>query len=186
MRYSLAALLTLAAAPAFAHVDPGEHGSLLAGVTHPLFGLDHVLAMVAVGLWGVLISRRAIWALPASFVGAMVAGYALAMAGLPLPVVEPMILASTVVLGLVVALALRTDLRIACGICAFFGLFHGHAHGAELGEAGALAFGLGFIAATAALHAAGAILGLALARLGPYASRAIGLVTAGLGLSIIF
>ena len=160
----LAALALTLASPAAAHLAPGEHGSFAAGVSHPLFGADHVLAMVVVGIWAALIGGRATWAVPLSFVGAMAVGYGLALAGTPLPLVEPVILASMIVFGALVALTLSMPLPAAMATAAFFGLFHGHAHGGELGEAGALAFGLGFVLATAALHAGGVVLGSALAR----------------------
>ena len=153
----LAALALTLASPAAAHLAPGEHGSFAAGVSHPLFGADHVLAMVVVGIWAALIGGRATWAVPLAFVGAMAVGYGL-------PLVEPVILASMIVFGALVALTLSMPLPAAMATAAFFGLFHGHAHGGELGEAGALAFGVGFVLATAALHAGGVVLGSALAR----------------------
>lgn len=177
------------AVPALAHLAPGEYGSFATGFSHPLSGLDHVLAMVAVGLWAALIGGRAIWALPAGFVSAMVVGFALALAGVGLPLVEPMILASTVFFGVVVALALRTPPAIAAGLVAAFGLFHGAAHGAELGQAGVLAFGAGFAVNTALLHLAGIGLGLAALRFGGpnrLLARATGALTALLGLGVIF
>lgn len=154
----LALALGLAAAPALAHVDPAEHGSFLAGLSHPLLGLDHVLAMVGVGLWGAVLGGRARWALPTAFVGAMVAGFALALVGVGLPLVEPLVLASVLFLGLAMALLLQLPLGAALALVGLFGLVHGHAHGGELGTAGALAFGLGFVAATAVLHAAGLLI----------------------------
>lgn len=185
---ALAGALAGAASPAIAHLAPGEYGSFATGFSHPLFGLDHVLAMVAVGLWAALIGGRALWMLPAAFVAAMVVGFALALAGAGLPMVEPMILASTVVFGLVVALALRTSARVAAGLVAAFGLFHGAAHGAELDHAGIFAFGAGFVANTALLHLAGIGLGLAALRLGgpnQILARATGVLTAVLGLGIL-
>lgn len=156
-----AVTVTTLATPAFAHLPPGEYGSFLAGVTHPVFGLDHVLAMVAVGLWAAQIGGRAIFWVPTAFVLAMLAGFGLALAGMPLPFVEPAILASVIVLGAVVALALRPDMQLAMAVVAGLALFHGHAHGGELGGAVALRFGAGFAVATALLHAAG--IGVALA-----------------------
>ena len=152
------------ATPAAAHLPPGQYGSFLAGVTHPLFGLDHVLAMIAVGLWAAQIGGRALWAVPSAFVAAMLAGFGLALAGLPLPLVEPMILASIIGLGAVVALALRPAPGAAMVTVAALALFHGHAHGGELGTAQALQFGAGFALATAGLHALGLLLALIFAR----------------------
>lgn len=181
--------LTLAATPAFAHLPPGEYGSFLAGVTHPIFGLDHVLAMIAVGLWAAQIGGRAVWLVPTAFVLTMIAGFLLALAGLPLPFVEPAILASIVILGLVVALALRPDPRAAMALVGAFALFHGHAHGGELGGANALQFGAGFALATALLHAAGLGTAVAASRLlttNAPALRLLGGLTSAAGLYIAF
>ncbi|WP_297772775.1 HupE/UreJ family protein [uncultured Roseovarius sp.] len=165
MNRTLSSLVMLCiATPAFAHLPEGEYGSFLAGVTHPLFGLDHVLAMIAVGLWAAQIGGRALWTVPSAFVGAMIAGFLAALAGFPLPFVEPMILASIMALGAVVALALRPAPALAMGAVALFAVFHGHAHGGELGQAQALQFGLGFAIATALLHAAGLAIAYAAAR----------------------
>lgn len=165
----------LAAGPAFAHLDPVAHGSFAAGFTHPVFGLDHILAMVAVGLWAVVLGGRALWALPAAFVGAMGLGFLLAPGGLALPLVEPMIIASVLVLGLAVALALRLPLSVAAAVVGGLALFHGHAHRAEMGEAGALGYLAGFVVATALLHGGGVVGGLALGRVaGPIAARIAG------------
>jgi urease accessory protein len=162
------ALLGASAAPAFAHLSPAEHSSLMAGVSHPLFGLDHVLAMVAVGLWAALLgqneNRRALWLVPAAFVGTMCLGFAAALFALPLPFVEPVILASVVVIGLLAAIALNVPTGLAMAMVGFFAFFHGHAHGGELGSAGALTFGIGFALSTAALHLSGIALGLGLGR----------------------
>ncbi len=179
------AALAATTAPAFAHLDPQAHGSLLAGFTHPLAGLDHLLAMVAVGLWAAQAGGRARLLVPAAFVTTMAAGFALAVSGVGLPFVEPAILASVVALGLLVAMAVRLDLALSAAVVGVFALFHGHAHGAELGAAGAAAFGLGFAVATALLHAAGIGLGLAVARL-PLATRLLGGLTAGTGLALAF
>lgn len=151
-------------APAFAHLDPGEHGSFAAGFSHPLFGTDHILAMVAVGLWAALLAgtadRRALWLVPLAFVGTMLAGFLAAMAGTPLPLVEPVILASVVVIGLLAAVALKVPTPAAMAMVAFFAVFHGHAHGGEIGDARALSYAAGFAVATALLHAAGVAAGL--------------------------
>lgn len=159
-----AALLAASTLPAFAHLDPLEHGSFAAGFTHPLFGADHILAMVAVGLWAVLLAqatdRRALWLVPAAFVGTMALGFVAAMLALPLPFVEPMILASVVVIGLLAAVALNVAIVPAMLMVGFFALFHGHAHGGEIGEAGAWPYAAGFALATALLHAAGVVAGL--------------------------
>ena len=190
-RLLLATGLTLLASPAFAHLPPGDYGSLAAGFSHPLFGLDHILAMVAVGLWAFLLGGRALWMVPSAFVVAMLAGFALAMVHVPLPMVEPMILASTIVLGLIVAVALRLDTAVCAAIVGVFALFHGYAHGGELGNAGALRFAVGFAVATALLHAAGSGLGILVGRFGKSSgsgdilSRGLGALTAAAGVALV-
>lgn len=175
-------------APAFAHLDPAEHGSLLAGFTHPLSGIDHILVMIAVGLWAAQIGGRALWVVPSAFVGTMAFGFALAMAGVHLPFVEPAILASVVALGLLVAMAVRLETVACAAVVGVFALFHGYAHGGELGAAGALPFSAGFVIATALLHIAGIGLGLGVGRLsaGRIISRILGGITAFAGLALIF
>lgn len=154
-----AVLATVGATPAFAHLDPAETGSFMAGFTHPFFGTDHVLAIVAVGLWAALLGGKALWLVPAAFVAIMVAGFLAALGGLVLPSVEPVILASVVVIGLLTATALRLPLPAAMAIVGFFAIFHGHAHGSEIGMVEAGPYALGFAIATAVLHAVGAGLG---------------------------
>ncbi|KQT47628.1 protein hupE [Aureimonas sp. Leaf454] len=192
-RLSLAAAAVLAAsAPAFAHLDPAAHGSVMAGLSHPLFGTDHILAMVAVGLWASQIGGRAVLAVPVAFVAVMSLGFAFGLSGASLPFVEPMIAASVVVLGLLVACAVRLPAAAGAAVVGAFALFHGHAHAAELGSAGALSFAAGFVAATALLHLAGLGLGLALssgaglgARAGRVLARGLGLGTAVAGLALM-
>jgi len=183
-----AASLAASTMPAFAHLDPAEHGSLLAGFTHPLSGLDHILVMIAVGLWAAQIGGRALWVVPAAFVGTMAFGFALAIIGVHLPFVEPAILASVVALGLLVAMAVRMETAACAAVVGIFALFHGYAHGGELGAAGALPFSAGFVVATALLHIAGIGLGLGIGRLssGRIISRMIGGLTAFAGLALIF
>jgi urease accessory protein len=182
-RLILAVLALLAgSAPALAHLDPVEHGSFAAGFTHPLFGADHLLAMIAVGLWAALIGGRAMWIVPAGFVGAMLFGFLLAMTGVGLPFVEPLILASVVVIGLVTMLALRLPAAAGTALVGFFALFHGHAHGGEMGEAGMIAYAAGFAVATALLHAIGIGIGLAIGRHGETLTRIAGGLTAAAGL----
>ena len=176
----------LVASPALAHLDPGEHGSFAAGFTHPVFGADHVLAMVAVGLWAAILWGRAVAALPVTFVAAMTGGFLLALAGVGLPMVEPMILASVLVLGALAALATRAPLGVALGITGAMALFHGHAHGAEMGGATALTYLAGFALATALLHGAGVLGGLSLMRFGgPILVRAAGGGIAALGAALV-
>lgn len=181
-----AAMLAATVAPALAHLNPNEHGSFMAGVSHPFFGADHILAMVAVGIWAAQIGGRALWAVPAAFVTTMAAGFLLAINGAHLPFVEPAILASVIGLGLLVGLAVRLPVAASAAVVAVFALFHGHAHGGELGSAGAFSFGAGFVIATALLHTAGVGLGLAIGRFGPRIAQGLGLVTALAGLSLVF
>ena len=153
---SLAALIAFAATPAFAHVGIGSTASFAAGVAHPLSGLDHITVMVAVGLWAALKGQRALWVWPATFVGVMLIGGALGMAHVPVPFVEPGILASVVALGLLVALAVDLPVAVGAAIIGVFAIFHGHAHGAEVAEnVGGLEYMTGFALATASLHAIG-------------------------------
>lgn len=179
----LAALVLLAApALAFAHPGHGEHG-LVAGLAHPLTGLDHLLAMFAVGLWAAQQQGAARLALPCTFVGTMLVGGLLGFEGLQLPFMETGIAASVLALGLCVALAVRPPLPLAMAATALFALAHGVAHGLELPDLSSpWLYALGFVAATAALHAAG----YALVRFLPQAAaplvRLAGLASAGWGL----
>jgi urease accessory protein len=142
--------------PALAHTGLEHAVSFAAGFKHPWSGLDHILAMVAVGLWAGTNGGRALWAWPAAFVGVMVAGGALGIAGVTVPMVEPGILASVVVLGLLVLAAIRLRVAVGAAIVAGFALLHGHAHGAELpAEAAAASYAAGFAIATAVLHGIG-------------------------------
>ena len=148
--------LAAGVSPALAHVGIGSTASFAAGVAHPLSGLDHIAVMVAVGLWAALKGHRALWVWPATFVAVMLAGGALGMAHVPVPFVEPGILASVVALGLLVALAVDLPVWLGAAVIALFAIFHGHAHGAEVAEnIGGAEYMAGFALATAALHAAG-------------------------------
>src|SRR5262245_17685377 len=169
--------------PAFAHV--GDHGGGFgAGLAHPLSGLDHMLAMVAVGLWASQLGRPAAWLLPLTFPAVMALGAAVGLSGLALPAVELAIAGSVIVLGLVIALALRPSLAASAAIIALFALFHGYSHGTELpASGGVLAYGAGFMAATFVLHAIGlAIGGLQRSALAP---RAAGAAIAAVGVALL-
>ena len=159
----LAALIlcaAIAAAPAHAH-SGSVTGGFAGGFAHPLFGPDHIVAMVAVGLWGAFLGAPAIWLLPITFPLVMAFGGVLGIIGVPLPGVEIGIAVSAIVLGLMVALAARPPLWIAAVIVGVFAIFHGHAHGAELpAAADAVAFSLGFVIATGMLHLCGIAFGL--------------------------
>ena len=140
----------------WAHEDAGMTGGFISGLTHPLFGFDHVVAMIAVGLWGAFLGSPALWILPVVFPVVMAFGGALGVLGVEIPLVETGIAASAVVLGLMVALALRPKIAIAAVIVGAFAIFHGHAHGTELPEAAnPLAYSIGFVISTGLLHLAG-------------------------------
>lgn len=188
-RLSLAAVACLLPTMAFAHAGHGDGGGLVQGFAHPIAGLDHILVMVTVGIFAWQIGGRALWLVPASFVGIMAVGGALGVAGVGVPFVELGIALSVVVLGAVVAAGVKTPPALAMGVVGFFAIFHGHAHGAEMpGDASALAYGAGFVAATALLHLGGIGLGVAVGKAGEkYGAlvvRAAGgvIALAGLGL----
>lgn len=144
-----------------AHVHKGEAVSFLSGLKHPISGLDHVVAMIAVGLWGAQLGAPAIWVLPVAFPMVMALGGMLGLLGVPLPGMEVGIAASAILLGAAVMMKLRPPLALAAGLVGFFAIFHGYAHGSELpaGESGLL-YSLGFVMATGCLHAAGISIGL--------------------------
>jgi urease accessory protein len=153
--------LALLPVRAFAHEGGDVVGGFLSGLKHPVLGADHVVAMVAVGLWGAQLGRPANWTLPVAFPLVMALGGALGARGLPLPGVEIGIALSAMVLGAMVALAVRPPLGVAAVIVALFAVFHGHAHGTELpGAASPLAYGAGFVTSTGLLHLSGIALGL--------------------------
>jgi urease accessory protein len=156
----VAFLLSLAAHPAFAHEQAGVGGGLASGLLHPLTGLDHLIAMVAVGIWGAQLGGAAIWVLPITFPMVMAVGGVLGVLKVPLPAPEMVIALSALVLGGAVAFRLRVPFAAAAAIVAVFAIFHGHAHGAELpGSANPLAYGLGFVVATGLLHVCGITIG---------------------------
>ena len=146
---------------AWGHVESSEAGGFLSGLFHPVSGLDHVIAMVAVGLWGAQLGAPALWVLPVAFPMMMAFGGMLGLIGIPLPGVEIGIAVSAVVLGALVLGEIRLPLVAAAGVVAFFAVFHGHAHGTEL-EPGqnAMLYSLGFVVATGMLHAAGIAIGV--------------------------
>ena len=165
-----------AAAPAAAHeLTSGIGGGFISGLTHPVFGWDHVAAMVAVGIWGAFLGSPAIWLLPIVFPLIMAAGGALGILGVAVPQVEAGIAVSAVVLGLLIALSARPPLWAAVLIVGIFAIFHGHAHGTELPEAAhPVAYAVGFVVATGLLHLIGIAVGL-------LAGRSIGAMIARAG-----
>lgn len=177
--------LPLFLTPSVALAHPGHGFGFDAGFLHPFTGTDHLLAMVGVGLWAAILGRRARWALPVGFLGAMALGGALAVnlgLGAAAAAVEPAIIASVILLGAVVALALRAPLAVALPLVGLFGLAHGAAHGVEMVGNG-LAFGAAMLTATALLHGAGLALGLTL---NGRIARPLGGLTAAAGLVLAF
>jgi urease accessory protein len=146
---------------AWAHVESGQAGGFLSGLSHPVSGLDHVVAMIAVGLWGAQLGMPALWVLPVAFPMLMAVGGMLGLIGVPLPGVEVGIALSAVVLGALVLGRVRLPLAAAVVVVALFAVFHGHAHGTEL-QAGqnAMLYSLGFVIATGLLHGVGIAIGL--------------------------
>jgi len=157
---------------ALAHPGHGDATGFTHGFMHPLGGLDHVLAMVAVGLFAAHLGGRALWLVPAAFVAVMAAGGALGIAGIAVPFVETGIALSVVVLGLAVALRVSVPLLAAMALVGLFAIFHGYAHGAEMPvDASGAGYAAGFLAATALLHGIGIAIGLTVGKLGDLAGR---------------
>jgi urease accessory protein len=143
-----------------AAAHPGHGDSYMAGVAHPLLGLDHLLAMVAVGVWASQLGGHARWAAPAAFVGLMALAGGMSMAGIGLPSVESAVATSVLLLGLLIAFALKASPALATAIVGVFAVFHGIAHGAEMPAlATPWRYGFGFVMSTAALHGIGLLLG---------------------------
>ena len=184
----VALMAVLAAQGASAHVGAGEAYGFLTGFLHPLSGFDHVLAMVAVGLWGAQLGAPAILVLPLAFPLVMAAGALLGFVGVPIPGVEFGIAASAIVLGAAVAFELRPALVVAALIVAAFAIFHGHAHGTELPPGqNALLYSIGFVMATGGLHALGIGIGTVHRRAwGRKLLRAAGAAVAGGGLFFLW
>ncbi len=187
MKFSIAVgaaiVIATIATPAFAHTGEGDLGGFLSGFTHPIWGPDHVIAMVAVGLWGVFLGMPAIWVLPIVFPVVMAFGGALGVLGVPIPAVETGIALSAVVLGICVAFAFRPPLWVAAILVGAFAIFHGHAHGEEMPEAAnAVSYAIGFVIATGLLHLCGIAFGaLAKWRPGEVAVRTLGALIAVAG-----
>jgi len=153
--------LVLLPRTAYAHVEQGAAAGFVSGFGHPLSGWDHIMAMVAVGMWGAQLGPPALWLLPVTFPMMMAVGGFLGLVGAPLPLVELGIAASAIVLGLMVALEAKPVLSVAMAIVAVFAIFHGHAHGSELAPGtSALAYSIGFVVATGMLHGTGILIGL--------------------------
>lgn len=176
LRPILTSLATLLPGAAFAHTGAGHTHGFVHGFLHPVGGLDHLLAMIAVGLFAAYLGGRALWLVPATFVAVMALGGLLGVSGVALPYVEVGIALSVIVLGALVALRLQFPVVLAMTIVGVFAIFHGYAHGAELPEAASgLAYGIGFMIATALLHLAGIAVGLGFAesRTGTFGRRIV-------------
>lgn len=171
------------AKPAMAHVQVGVAGGLVSGFLHPLSGADHLIAMVAVGIWGAVLGNPAIWVLPITFPLVMTLGGVIGIAGVPLPQTEVVVGLSGLALGALVAMRVKAPLWAAGILVALFATFHGHAHGAELpNAANPLAYAVGFVAATGLLHLCGIALGVATRwPAGLRAIQGVGAVIAALG-----
>ena len=157
----LFAFLLLVPASAFAHVEGGQATGFITGLQHPWSGLDHVLAMIAVGIWGAQLGNPAMWLLPVTFPMVMSLGAMMGLLGIPLPGVEIGIALSAILLGTMVVGEVRPKMMVAALLVGFFAIFHGHAHGTELpaGQSGLL-YSMGFVIATGCLHGIGISLGL--------------------------
>ena len=187
--YGLAAAAALLPTAALAHTGVGHTNGFMHGFAHPISGLDHILAMVMVGVFAWQLGGRALWLVPTTFVLVMALGGLLGMAGVGVPYIETGIALSVVVLGAVVALGVKAPVAMAMGFVGLFAIFHGHAHGAEMPEdAGGVAYAAGFMIATALLHAAGIGIGLLIGKAsesyGPAVVRSAGgaAAVAGVGL----
>jgi urease accessory protein len=186
--------LLLAPSVAFAHPGHIESNSLLAGLIHPFSGLDHLLAMTAVGLFAAHLGGRALWAVPASFVVMMALGGIFGAAGVSLPLAETAIALSVLVFGFVIFTGMTPPVLAAMALVGIFAIFHGHAHGTEMPVTGSgVLYGAGFMAATALLHGFGITLGLAIGwfdeaprrRAMQACGAAIGLIGAGLTIGLV-
>lgn len=176
------------ASAAGAHTGEGINTGFASGFWHPILGWDHVVAMVAVGLWGAFLGQPAIWLLPVVFPLVMAFGGALGVIGVPIPAIETGIALSGVVLGLLVAFAVRAPIWVAAVIVGVFAIFHGHAHGTELPEQfNAYGYAIGFVVGTGLLHMAGIALGfLTQVDIGRLVVRGAGGVIALVGAAYLF
>lgn len=181
--FLFAALLSTYSIPAYAHDKASNVGGVAAGFSHPFLGADHMLAMIAVGIWGAFLGRPLLVILPMVFPVMMTVGAALAMAAIPFPPVELGIAVSVIALGILILTATRAAPILACGVVAIFALFHGYAHGTELpATADPVGYSAGFVLATGLLHLGGIALGLLKnLRFGELGLRAAGAATAAAG-----
>lgn len=181
-QFLFAGLVTaLSLSPAFAHTGIGDTAGFTHGFVHPVSGIDHVLAMVAVGIFAAHLGGRALWLVPLTFVSMMAVGGAIGMAGVQIPYVEVGIGLSVVVLGAAIAFQLGVPVLAAMAFVGAFAIFHGHAHGAEMPDtASGFAYGMGFVLATAVLHMVGIGIGILIGRLGQMHGKRVSQVGGGL------
>jgi urease accessory protein len=186
-RFSAAiAACVLAPSLAFAHTGIGQTVGFVHGFIHPALGVDHVLAMVLVGVLAWQLGGRALWLVPTFFVSVMAVGGALGMMGISVPFVEAGIAFSVIILGAVVALGIRAPVAIAAGVVGLFAIFHGYAHGSEMpAAAGGIVYAAGFMLATAALHIAGIALGYLIGKQGAIVMRSAGGIAAVAGVGLL-
>ena len=186
--------ILLAPSVAFAHPGHGEGSSLVAGFTHPFNGIDHLLAMTAVGLFAAHIGGRALWTVPATFVAVMALGGMLGAAGVSLPFVETAIALSVLVFGVMILSGMAPPVLAAMVLVGLFAIFHGHAHGSEMPvDSYGIVYGAGFMVATALLHGLGIALGLAIRRFDEVPRRramqacgvAVGIIGAALTIGLV-
>lgn len=186
LQVGAALALVTATQLAQAHTVGSHAAGFSAGIVHPFIGLDHLLAMLAVGVWAAQLGGRALWRVPLAFMTMMAVGAGFALAGVMPPSVETGIASSVLVLGLLIAFAVRFPIGASMTLVGVFALFHGYAHGTELPQAASAAlYGLGFLLATAVLHVAGAGLGMVFGRKLPAAwvrLTGAGIAAAGLAL----
>lgn len=184
-RRTIAALVALlgSSTPIYAHTGTGSLGGFSSGFEHPIFGVDHLLAMLAVGIWGAQMGGRAVWTLPVVFPAIMAVGGVIGILGIPVPRVEIMIGLSMLGLGLAIALAWKPREAFAIVAISVFAIFHGYAHGAELPEAAdPVLYALGFVIATGLIHVTGIIFGLVVGKLANgWVSRGAGATIAAAG-----
>lgn len=160
---ALLCILIFTPASVYAHTGVGHTAGFANGFGHPIGGFDHVLAMVAVGIWASQIGGKGVWAVPSTFVGVMILGCIMGITGISVPFIEEGIIVSVLILGVLIAAAARMPLAVSMAIVGLFAIFHGHAHGAEMPVAvSGLAYGAGFAAATALLHLCGIVIGAVL------------------------
>lgn len=187
MLKKILAVALVAEASLLAHTGHGSVSGFGAGFGHPIGGADHILAMIAVGLWAAQMGGRSLWAVPLSFVTMMVAGAAMGIPGIQVPFIEEGILASVLVLGALIGFGVKMPVVFSSAIVGMFAIFHGTAHGAEMPlNAGGVEYAAGFVLATAMLHIGGIAVGMMMNKLAQSkASRVAGGAIAASGLALV-